>query len=102
MLNFAKYPLLASTLLNNYKAIYLVNNKDLLELRLFIKAFYNKYIKARSLSLLILKYSTKVIKRALNSTSGLSLINLVLNNIIVIKGFYINIILKARLHKVKV
>ena len=95
MLNFAKYPLLASTLLNNCKAIHLINNKDLLKLGLFVKASYNKYIKAKSLSLLILKYSTKVIKRALNSTSGLSLINLVLNNIIVIKGFYINIILKA-------
>ena len=95
MLNFAKYPLLASTLFNNCKAIYLVNNKDLLKLRLFIKAFYNKCIKARSLSFPILGYIIKVIKKALNSTSSLSLANLVLNNIIVIKGFYINIILKA-------
>ena len=95
MLNFAKYPLLASTLLDNYKAIYLVNNKDLLELRLFVKASYNKCIKARSSSLLILGYSIKVIKRALNSTNSFSLANLVLSNIIIIKGFYINIILKA-------
>ena len=95
MLDFAKYPLLAGTLLNNYKAIYLINNKDLLKLGLFIKAFYNKYIKARSLSFLILEYSIKVIRKALNSTNSLSLANLVLNNVIVIKGFYINIILKA-------
>jgi len=95
MLNFAKYPLSASTLLNNYKAIYLVNNKNLLKLRLFVKASYNKCVEARSSSLLILRHSTKVIRRALNSISGLSSANLVLSNIIVIKGFYINIILKA-------
>jgi hypothetical protein len=95
MLDFAKYPLSASTLLNNYKATHLINNKDSLELGLFIKASYNKCIKAKSSSLLILRYSTKVIKKTLNSTSSLILANLVLNNIIIIKGFYINIILKA-------
>jgi len=95
MLNFAKYPLLASTLLNNCKAIHLINNKDLLKLGLFVKASYNKYIKAKSLSLLILGYNTRVIRKALNGISSFSLANLVLNNVIVIKGFYINIILKA-------
>ena len=95
ILNFARYPLLASTLLNNYNAIYLVNNKDLLKLGLFVKALYNKCVKAKSLSFLILEYSIKVIKKALNSTNSFSLEDLVLNNIIVVKGFYINIILKA-------
>ena len=102
MLDFAKYPLSASTLLDNYKAINLINNKDLLKPELFVKASYNKYVEARSLSLLILGYSTKVIKKALNRTNSLSLANLVLNNIIVVKGFYINIILEARLYKAKV
>jgi hypothetical protein len=82
--------------------MHLINNKDLLEPGTFIKASYNKYIKAGSSSFPILGYSTKVIKKALNGTSSLSLANLVLNNIIVIKGFYINIILKARLHKARV
>ena len=95
MLDFAKYLLSASTLLDNYQAIYLVNNKDLLKLGLFVKASYNKYIEAGFSSLPILGHSIKVIKRALNSTSSFSLANLILNNIIVIKGFYINIILKA-------
>ena len=67
-----------------------------------VKASYNKYIKAGSSSFLILKYSIKVIRRALNSTSSLILADLILNNIIVIKGFYINIILEARLYKAKV
>jgi hypothetical protein len=94
--------LLASTLLDNCKAIYLVNNKDLLKLGLFVKVSYNKCIKAKSLSLLILGYSIKAIKRALNSTNSPSLANLILNNIIIIKGFYINIILEARLYKARV
>jgi hypothetical protein len=95
MLDFAKYPLSASILLDNYKAIYLVNSKDLLKPGLFVKASYNKCVKAGSLSLLILGYSIKVIRRALNNISSLSLANLVLNDIIVIKDFYINIILEA-------
>jgi hypothetical protein len=95
MLDFVKYPLSASTLLDNYKATHLINNKDLLKPGLFVKASYNKCVKAGSLSFLILRYSIKVIKKTLNGTSSLSLANLVLNDIIVIKGFYINIILKA-------
>jgi hypothetical protein len=95
MLDFVKYPLLVSTLLDNYKAIHLVNNKNLLKLGLFVKASYNKYIKAESSSLLILRRSIKVIRKTLNGTSSFSLANLVLNDIIIIKGFYINIILKA-------
>jgi len=95
MLNFAKYLLLASMLLDNYSAIYLVNSKNLLELRSFIKASYNKCIKASSLSLLILGYSKRVIKKALNNIASLNLKDLILLNIIIIKGFYINIIFKA-------
>jgi len=95
MLDFARYPLLASTILDNYKATHLVNNKDLLKLGLFVKASYNKYIEAGSSSLPILRHSIRVIKKALNGTSSLSSANLVLNNVIIIKGFYINIILEA-------
>ena len=74
----------------------------MLKLRLFVKASYNKYIKARFSSLLILGYRIKVIKKALNKTSSLSLANLALNNIVIIKDFYINIILEARLYKARV
>jgi hypothetical protein len=102
MLDFAKYPLLASTLLDNYRATHLVNNKDLLKPGSFVKASYNKYIEAGSLSLLILRHSTKVIKKTLNGTGSLSLANLILNDIVIIKGFYVNIILKARLYKARV
>ena len=58
MLNFLRYLILASTLLNNYSAIHLVNSKDLLKLGSFVKALFNKYIKASSLSLLIIGQGT--------------------------------------------
>jgi len=82
-------------LLDNCSAIYLVNSKDLLKLRSFIKAFYNKCIKANSLSLLILGHSKRVIKKALNSAISLNSEDLTLLDIIIIKRFYINIIFKA-------
>jgi hypothetical protein len=75
--------------------MHLINNKDLLKPGLFVKASYNKCVEAGSLSLLILRHNTKVIGKALNGTSSFSLANLILNNIIIIKGFYINIILEA-------
>ena len=95
ILNFTKYLLLASTLINNYKVIYLVNNKDLLEPNIFIKVIINKSIKAGLSALLIIKRGIYVIKRTLNNKLKLIIINLILENIIIIKGFYINIILKA-------
>jgi hypothetical protein len=74
----------------------------LLELRSFIKASYNKCVEAGSLSLPILRRSKRVIKKALNSIASLNLKDLTLSDIIIIKGFYINIISKARLNKAKV
>jgi hypothetical protein len=102
MLDFSRYPLSTSTLLNNYNAIHLINNKELLELRSFIKVAYNKCIEAGSFSLLILGHSKKVIKKVLNNIASLNSEDLTLLNIIIVKGFYINIVSKARLNKVKV
>ena len=82
-------------LLNNYSTIHLVNSKELLELRSFIKAAYNKCIEASSFSFLILGYSKRVIKKALNSVASLNLKDLALLDIIIVKGFYINIIFEA-------
>ncbi len=47
--------------------------------------------------LLILGYKTYIIKRTLNNALGLIIIDLILKNIIIVKGFYINIILEAYL-----
>jgi hypothetical protein len=71
-------------------------------LRSFTKVAYNKYIKAGSFSLLILRYSKKVIKKVLNSIASLNSEDLTLSGVIIIKGFYINIVSEARLNKVRV
>jgi hypothetical protein len=102
MLDFLRYPLSASTLLDNYSAIYLVNSKDLLKLRSFVKALFNKCIEARSSSLPILGRGIRVIKKAINGAAGLNIKDLHLSDIIVIKGFYINIVSEARLNKIRV
>jgi hypothetical protein len=80
----------------------LVNSKDLLKLGSFVKALFNKCIKAGSSSLLILGRGIKVIKKAINKATSLNIKDLRLFNIIVIKGFYINIVSEARLNKIGV
>jgi hypothetical protein len=67
----------------------------LLELKSFIKVAYNKCVKAGSFSLPILGYSKKVIKKVLNSVISFNLKDLTLSDIIIVKGFYINIISEA-------
>jgi hypothetical protein len=74
----------------------------LLKLRSFIKALFNKCVEARSSSLLILGHGIKVIKKAINRAASLNIKDLRLSDIIIIKGFYINIISKARLNKIRV
>jgi hypothetical protein len=74
----------------------------LLELKSFVKALFNKCIEARSSSLPILGYSTKVIKKAINKAISLNIKDLNLFDIIIIKGFYINIVSEARLNKTRV
>ena len=102
MLDFLRHLLLASTLLDNCGATHLVNSKDLLELRSFIKALFNKYVKAGSSSLPILGCNIKVIKKAINKSISLNIKDLHLSDIIIIKGFYINIISEACLNKIRV
>jgi hypothetical protein len=102
MLDFSRYPLSASTLLDNCGATHLVNNKELLVLRSFTKAAYNECVKASSFSLPILRHSKRVIKKVLNSVASLNSEDLTLLDVIVVKGFYINIISEARLNKARV
>jgi hypothetical protein len=74
----------------------------LLELGSFIKALFNKCIEAGSSSLLILGYSIKVIKKAINKALSPNIKDLYLFDIIIIKGFYINIVFEAYLNKIRV
>jgi hypothetical protein len=75
--------------------MHLVNSKELLVLKSFIKVAYNKYIEAGSFSFPILGYSKRIIKKVLNNIASLNSEDLILLNIIIIKGFYINIISEA-------
>jgi hypothetical protein len=82
--------------------MHLVNSKDLLELRSFVKALFNKCVEAGSSSLLILGRGIKVIRKAINRAASLNIKDLRLSDIIIIKGFYINIVFKACLNKIGV
>jgi len=74
----------------------------LLKLRSFIKALFNKCVEAGSSSLPILERGIKVIKKAINGAVSLNIKDLRLFDIIIIKGFYINIVSEARLNKIRV
>jgi hypothetical protein len=97
-----QYPLSASTLLNNYSAIHLINSKKLLILKSFTKVAYNKCVKAGSFSFPILRCSKRVIKKVLNNIASPNSEDLTLLDVIIVKGFYINIISEARLNKARV
>jgi hypothetical protein len=62
MLDFSRYPLFTNTLLDNYNAMHLINSKELLKLKSFIKVAYNKYIKADSFSFPILCHVTALVQ----------------------------------------
>jgi hypothetical protein len=89
------------TLFNNYKAIYLVNNKALLEPGLFSKS-NRRIIEAGTSSILIISHSTQVIKNVFNNINSPAIKDLILKQVAVIKGFYINIVFKARLRNIRV
>jgi len=100
ILDFLKYLLLKSILLDNYNIIYIINNIHLFNKGLFIPEYREYIIKIKSSSLLIFNYNIYIIKNILNRKKNK--INLILNNIIIIKGFHVNIILETLLYKRKI
>ena len=80
-------------MLNNYSAIHLVNNKDLLVPSTFVLFKNNNIVQVSSSFFPILRYKEKVLKKVLNSLNSKNIIDLKLKNIVIVKGFYINIIL---------
>ena len=84
-------------MLDNYNALNLVNNKRLLVSSSFVKLVSNKYVKASTSQILILRHSNQVLLKVLKGLDRARTADLVLNNVDIIKGFYINIISKARL-----
>jgi len=83
-------------LFNNYNAIHLVNNKERLNKDNFVKLLIELVVEARTFILLITRYSTRTFKGLFNKRDG-KRVNLVLRDVVVVKGFYINIVLKALL-----
>jgi hypothetical protein len=81
--------------------MYLVNSKDLINSGIFIKVKINNYIEAGITSLLIIRRNTHIIKNVVNRPAGPHTKDLILYDIIVIKGFYVNIISKACLAEKK-
>ena len=55
-----------------------------------------------SFSLPILRYRERVLKKVLNSSNSKNIIDLKLKNIVIVKGFYINIILIVLLHAISI
>jgi hypothetical protein len=96
-----RYLLFNLILFNNYKAVHLINNKVLLKLGLFSK-LNKRIIKAETSSIPIISHSTQVIKNVFNNINSPATEDLILKQITVIKGFYINIISKAYLRNIGV
>ena len=63
----------------------------------FIKVIKIKTVKSGFKNLFILGYNTRILKGIFNKVSGNNKKDLVLNNIVIIEGFYINIVFKAKL-----
>jgi hypothetical protein len=75
-----------------------VNDVKRLDKASFIKSLVTNIIKASTTLLLILGRGTRTFNRLLNKTKGKK-VDLILLNVAIVKGFLINIILKALLYK---
>ena len=75
----------------------LVNKIIKLESDTFIKVIKIKTIENKFKNLFILNYKIYIFKRILNKVNNNSKRDFVLNNIIIIERFYINIIFKIKL-----
>jgi hypothetical protein len=76
--------------------MYLVNNKERLDKGNFVKLLVELVIKARTFILLITRRGTRTFKGLFNKKDS-KRVNLVLRDVVVVKGFYINIVSKALL-----
>jgi hypothetical protein len=97
-LDFSKHLLLESTLFDNYGATYLVNNKERLDKGSFVKLLVELVVEVRTFILLITRRGTRTFKGLFNKRDG-KRVNLVLRDVVVVKGFHINIVLEALFFK---
>ena len=97
MLNFNRYLLANYMLLDNCRVLNLVNNKKLLVFSSFVKLTRDKYIKAKMSRILIISQGKHLLAKALKGLDDSKSANIILNNVVIIKDFYINIISKDKL-----
>ena len=79
-----------------------MNNKDLLVFSTFVLFKNNNIVQVSFSFLFILKRRERVLKKVLNSLNSKNLVDLKLKNIVVIKSFYINIILMVLLYTISI
>jgi hypothetical protein len=85
-------------LFNNYNTIHLVNNKERLNKGSFVKLPVELVVEVRTFILLITRRGTYTFKGLFNKRDS-KRVNLVLCDVVIVKGFYINIVLEALLFK---
>jgi hypothetical protein len=85
-------------LFDNYNTTHLVNNKERLDKGNFIKLLIKLIIEIRTSILLITRHGTRTFKELFNKRDDKK-VNLVLYNVVVVKGFYVNIVLEALFFK---
>jgi hypothetical protein len=95
--NQGRHKLADSTLFDNCGVLNLVNKISKLEPSTFIKAMKIETVESGLGALPILGHGTRVLRGILNRASGDSKRDLILKNVAVVEGFYINIISKAKL-----
>ena len=96
-LDFNRHLLANYTLLDNYRASNLVNDKKLLVPSSFVKSTSDEYVEAGTSRIPILGRGKRLLSKVLEGLDGARTTDLVLNDVAIIKGFYVNIISKARL-----
>ena len=79
-----------------------MNNKDLLIPSTFVLFKNNDIVQVSFFFLSIFKRKEKVLKKVLNSLNSKNIIDLKLKNIVIVKGFYINIILIVLLRTISI
>ena len=75
----------------------LVNEITKLKPSTFVKVIRIKIIKSGFKNLFIFSHGTYILRGIFNKISGNNKRDFVLNNIIIVEGFYINIVSKAKL-----
>ena len=75
----------------------LINKILKLKLNTFVKAIKIEIVESGFSNLPILSYRTYILRGILNRVSNSNKRDLILNNIAIVKGFYTNIVSKAKL-----